>query len=107
MVANVKPQYNPVETDDPVKQILARFRHAQEIKDQWMAIFEECYEYALPQRESFYDESIGRRRTDRIFDETAVVGVCIKITSRACAKLCKMGRVYGRNRNTKRPAERS
>jgi|TARA_Y100000401_G_C8325961_1_gene228316 hypothetical protein len=75
MVANVKPQYNPVETDDPVKQILARFRHAQEIKDQWMAIFEECYEYALPQRESFYDESIGRRRTDRIFDETAVVGV--------------------------------
>ena len=34
-----------------------------------------CYEFALPQRESFYAESIGRRRTDRIFDETAVVGV--------------------------------
>ena len=29
----------------------------------------------LPQRESFYPESIGRRRSDRIFDETAVAGV--------------------------------
>ena len=41
----------------------------------WLPTFEECYEYALPQRESFYPESIGKRRSDRIFDETAVVGV--------------------------------
>jgi len=61
--------------EDPVKKLLARYRHALSIKDQWLPTFEECYEYALPQRESFYHESIGRRRSDRIFDETAVVGV--------------------------------
>ena len=38
-------------------------------------MFEECYEYALPQRESFYSETPGERRDDKIFDETAVVGV--------------------------------
>ena len=61
--------------EDPVRKLLARYRHALSIKDQWLPTFEECYEYALPQRESFYHESIGRRRTDHIFDETAVVGV--------------------------------
>ena len=40
-----------------------------------MDVFEECYEYALPQRESFYYETSGQRRDDKIFDETAVVGV--------------------------------
>ena len=29
----------------------------------------------MPQRESFYEETIGERRTDKIFDETAVVGI--------------------------------
>jgi hypothetical protein len=60
---------------DPVKQLLKRYEHAKTIKDNWNSIFEECYEYALPQRESFYTETQGRKRTDRIFDETAVVGV--------------------------------
>lgn len=40
----------------------------------WEDLFEECYEYALPQRESFYTETAGQRRDDKIFDETAVVG---------------------------------
>ena len=69
---------NPPEVnllDSPVKQLLKRYEHARSIKDQWKGIFEECYEYALPQRESFYTENQARRRTDRIFDETAVVGV--------------------------------
>ena len=67
------PEINYYEA--PVKQLLKRYEHAKSIKDQWNGTFEECYEYALPQRESFYTETRGRRRTDRIFDETAVVGV--------------------------------
>ena len=59
----------------PAKQLLQRYEHAKTIKQQWNGIFEECYEYALPQRESFFTETAGRKRTDRIFDETAVVGV--------------------------------
>ena len=67
------PQISP--NDSTVKQLLARYAHAKQIKDQWNGSFEECYEYAIPQRESFFSESAGRKRTDRIFDETAVVGV--------------------------------
>ena len=67
--AEVSPQASPI------KQLLARYEHAKTIKQQWANTYEECYEYALPQRESFYQENQGRRRTDRIFDETAVVGV--------------------------------
>jgi hypothetical protein len=54
---------------------LKRYESAKAVKDQWKGTFEECYEFALPQKESFYDETQGRRRTDRIFDETAVVGI--------------------------------
>jgi len=60
---------------DNVKRLLARYKHASAIKDLWLPTMQECYEFALPQRESFYSETVGARRTDRIFDETAVVGV--------------------------------
>lgn len=76
MVVEVKPQLLDSEASQyDVRGLLKRYTHAKAIKDLWLPTFEECYEYALPQRESFYTESIGRRRTDRIFDETAVVGV--------------------------------
>ena len=71
--ARIEPQVNP--NDSPTKQLLKRYEHALQVKDQWKSIFEECYEYALPQNESFYSEQPGRRRTEKIFDETAVVGV--------------------------------
>jgi|TARA_R100001530_G_scaffold13965_1_gene12747 hypothetical protein len=75
MVVEVKPQLDVNPNDGGVRQLLTRYNHAKAIKDMWLPTFEECYEFALPQRESFYTESIGRRRSDRIFDETAVVGV--------------------------------
>ena len=70
-----KPEVNVAQIQNPVKKLLARYAHAKSLKDQWVSVFEECYEYALPQRESFFAETPGRRRTDHIFDETAVVGV--------------------------------
>jgi hypothetical protein len=60
---------------DEGANVSARFERAKRIKEQWKSKFEECYEYALPSRESFYDQAQGQSRTDRIFDETAVVGV--------------------------------
>jgi len=70
-----KPEENVSSINDPVRQIIARYEHSKQIKEQWTPVFEECYELCLPQRESFYTETIGRRRTDDIFDETAVVAV--------------------------------
>ena len=75
MVIEVKTESGLNYNDDPVKQLLARYEHAKRLKQQWSDTFEQCYEYALPQRESFFTETSGRQRTDRIFDETAVVGV--------------------------------
>ena len=59
---------------DP-KQKLERYEKAKAHRQNFVDLFEECYEFALPQRESFYFETAGQRRDDKIFDETAVVGV--------------------------------
>lgn len=60
--------------NDP-KRYLERYEKAKAHRQNFVDLFEECYQYALPQRESFYYETAGQRRDDKIFDETAVVGV--------------------------------
>ena len=67
---------NPIlkEMDD-IENMLARYKRAQSIKELWRPTFEECYEYSMPARESFYPTTAGQTKTDKIFDETAVVGV--------------------------------
>jgi len=57
------------------QKYLKKYEQAKTLRENFLPLFEECYEYALPQRESFYAESVGQRRDDKIFDETAVVGV--------------------------------
>lgn len=61
--------------DQVAKKYLQSYEKAKAFRENWVPLFEECYEYALPQRESFYSETAGQRRDDKIFDETAVVGV--------------------------------
>tara|TARA_R110000796_G_scaffold62960_1_gene145159 strand:+ start:623 stop:2173 length:1551 start_codon:yes stop_codon:yes gene_type:complete len=57
------------------KRYIQLYQKAKAFRERWVPLFEECYEYALPQRESFYTEEAGQRKDDKIFDETAVVGV--------------------------------
>ena len=54
---------------------LKRYQTAKAFRENWVPLFEECYEYTLPMRESFYYEEAGQRRDENIFDETAVVGI--------------------------------
>ena len=61
--------------DKVAAMYLKKYEKAKSMRENFVPLFEECYEYALPQRESFYYETIGQRRDDKIFDETAVVGV--------------------------------
>ena len=61
--------------EDAAKKYITKYEKAKAFRENWVSLFEECYEYALPQRESFYAETAGQRRDDKIFDETAVVGV--------------------------------
>jgi hypothetical protein len=57
------------------QQLLSMYDRAKSQRALFEPLFDECYEYALPMRQSFYSETPGQRRDDRIFDETAVVGV--------------------------------
>ena len=61
--------------DKIAQKYMKTYETAKSLRENWVPLFEECYEYALPQRESFYNEVAGQRRDDKIFDETAVVGV--------------------------------
>tara|TARA_R100001440_G_scaffold23199_1_gene37821 strand:- start:5019 stop:6557 length:1539 start_codon:yes stop_codon:yes gene_type:complete len=57
-----------------VDMMISRFEKAKSYRAHFESMFEECYEYALPMRKSFYYDAIGQRRDDKIMDETAVVG---------------------------------
>lgn len=54
--------------------LLERYERAKNERLNFEPLFEECYEYALPMRQSFFHEVAGQRRDDKIFDESAVVG---------------------------------
>ena len=60
--------------DKTAGRLLQKYERAKSARSLFEPLFDECYEYALPMRQSFYSETIGQRRDDRIFDETAVVG---------------------------------
>ena len=79
-------------SDKRVASFLKKVKEAEGIFDHWKDKYEEAYEYTMPQRESFYEETVGERRTDKIFDETAVVGIQ-EFASRLQAGICP---TYGR-----------
>lgn len=64
-----------VQGGNEAARLMARYERAKRLRDPWLSEYEECYEYALPNRESFFSEAPGQSRSDKIFDETAVVGV--------------------------------
>jgi len=61
--------------EDKAEKLLARYERAKKKRTQWEHVFDECYELAIPHRATFSNQTPGDRRDDRIFDQTAVVGV--------------------------------
>src|SRR6056300_1990707 len=60
---------------DIAKKYIEKYNKAKAERANFEDLFQECYDYALPQREGFHHQVPGQRRDDKIFDETAVVGV--------------------------------
>ncbi len=59
------------------EQIIKRQELAQSRKDNWRQIYEDCYEFALPQRnlyDGFYEggNAPGQNKMSRVFDSTAI-----------------------------------
>ena len=66
----------PSGTGDDKKElesVMNRYKKAKGRWSSWSDIWEEIYDYVLPHRESFFQESAAARRTENIYDETAVV----------------------------------
>ncbi|PCI00695.1 MAG: phage tail protein [Alphaproteobacteria bacterium] len=55
--------------------ILKQYEAAKSRRSHWESLWKECYAYALPQRESFDQYSVGGRKTDHIYDGTAMDAV--------------------------------
>lgn len=57
------------------EQLLKRFAKAKSSRGNWEDLWEDIYDYTMPAREGFYYSVPGEERTDRIFDETALVAL--------------------------------
>jgi len=58
-----------------VSKLIKRFAKAKERRELWRSLFQEAYEYALPQKEIFNFHAPGQRKNRHIYDSTAVMGV--------------------------------
>lgn len=56
------------------KILTARYKRALTKRQPWERGYQDCYDYALPGRTSFFERTAGQDAPD-IFDETAIVAL--------------------------------
>lgn len=67
---------NGEDAAETARRLLARYRRARERRATWESLWQDCYDYALPNGRSFLNNGTpGERRGDRIFDGVAPDGV--------------------------------
>ncbi len=69
-----------------IEDLVKRFQAAKKQRSTWQSHLRECYEYALPQRNTMSSFSRGQKKNEDIYDSTAVVGTQ-KFASRLQATL--------------------
>lgn len=67
------PETKQAESQQPSPQsIIERWQRAKQRRSNWESHWQECYDYALPQRDIFADsKTAGAKRTEKLFDGTA------------------------------------
>jgi len=66
---NAEHQYDSAQTE----QLIQRYMAAKKHRDVWTNLWEDCYDFALPQRGGFNgDLRPGQARTNKIYDGTAM-----------------------------------
>jgi len=75
----------PRELGSP-EDLIKRFDTARKARQTWLTHLRECYQYALPQRDTLTTYSAGQKKNTDIYDATAVIGVQ-KFASRLQAAL--------------------
>jgi hypothetical protein len=56
---------------DRARDILRRYRRAKQARGSWETVWQDCYDFALPQRSALTPSTSPDRRADRLFDGTA------------------------------------
>lgn len=54
-----------------VESLIARYKSAQALAEQWRDMLDDAYEFAIPQRNTFYQRTVGEYKATRVFDSTA------------------------------------
>lgn len=57
------------------KAVKERFDKAFKKDALWRNLLEDCYEYCLPNRNLYSEQQPGQKKTDKIFDSTAIEGI--------------------------------
>lgn len=56
-----------------MQRLIERYNNARKKRDAWKTLWEDCYDYALPQRGGFHSQqSAGQGRTNKVYDATAM-----------------------------------
>ena len=68
-------------TEMSAKMFLKKYAESDALKNLWKSKFEEAYEYTMPGRESFYEESPGQKRTEvhEAFMDCAIGTGCLLV----------------------------
>ena len=56
------------DNDKLLSAYMKKYEKAKSIRQRWEPLFNECYEYALPMRETFYSTARGERRDERMME---------------------------------------
>src|SRR5690242_8008252 len=67
--------------------LIKRREKAQSLKELWRDTYQECYEYAMPQRETFSWYSPGQKKNRHLYDSTGQTATYIAANN-AQALLC-------------------
>lgn len=78
-----------------IDELRVRFQRAKTRRSNWESMWEDCIDYAMPARQGFYDLTPGQERTDRVYDETAIIATA-EFASRMQSSIMPPGRKWFR-----------
>lgn len=70
-----------------VESLLARAKKAQDRKSRFRTLLQDCYRFAMPERDAFSGYAEGQRRDVQVFDSTAVMSTT-RFANRLQSVLC-------------------
>ncbi len=60
---------------EKLTKLLKGYSIANRDRENWLSLWQDCYDYAFPQRLGFYDQAPGQSETEEIYDSSPVTAV--------------------------------